>query len=509
MVTRRRAAAEPFTHAALAIVAVGAALRLYTILGFAWDQDELYTVEEARDLFHTLVPPGIEARPLYYLLQHPLLAVLPHTPLMLRLLPLVFGVAGLWVTWLAGRRHVGPVGGLVAVFLASVSAWHMEASGQARYYSLVYLCTALVLLWLPEADDAQRPSAWLAVLAAMVCGTLTHPSFVFPVAGIVLGVALVRRDGTPRPPWPSPAAWRWLWGPFGTFLLLFVAALRVTHHEGAVRNSVGRGMAATLRLLPAMVEWMTPVVGGAALVATVCLARSRAPGHRRLAAIALLSAAITAGALFLSSFWTAIYATYATGLLVVAFVTAGALAQQVADALARDAAAPGAGHAAAQATGRPVRASGPVAAAAIALFGFAVAPSTLSHLSDGTRFDYRPAYRQIEREAPGRPVVTWPAVLAEAYAPGLQRLPLRPEASYLDSLLARHGDLWVVASVKRAGIALDDRGELEGWLALRCRRRGVTERPRFDYRLYRVELFRCGGGAAAGSRAGTVASRAR
>src|SRR4051794_20758084 len=119
---------DGFTWAAFAIVLVGALLRVYTILRFTWDQDELYTIEEARDLFHTKLPPGINARPLFYLLEHPLLALLPHTPAMLRLLPFVFGVAGLWVTWLVGRRYVGRVGGLVAVFLASTSTWHMETS---------------------------------------------------------------------------------------------------------------------------------------------------------------------------------------------------------------------------------------------------------------------------------------------------------------------------------------------------------------------------------------------
>src|SRR5204862_7871907 len=134
---------------------------------------------------------------------------------------------------------------------------------------------------------------------------------------------------------------------------------------------------------------------------------------------------------------------------------------------------------------------GAVVVAAIALFGFAIAPSTISHLSDGTRFDYRPAYKQIEREEPGVAVLTWPANLAKEYAPALTILPLRPDSSYLDTMLSRYRDLWVVSSVKRPGIALDDSGELERWLAARCHRRGVFERPAFDYRIYRVELHRC------------------
>src|SRR3954469_21272860 len=91
---------DMYTWLAIAIVAVGALLRWYTIVKFTWDQDELYTIQEARDLFQTKLPPGINARPLYYLLQHPLLSLLPQTTVMLRLLPFAFGTLGLWVTWL-------------------------------------------------------------------------------------------------------------------------------------------------------------------------------------------------------------------------------------------------------------------------------------------------------------------------------------------------------------------------------------------------------------------------
>lgn len=470
---RRTGAVDPFTWAALAIVLIGAVMRLYTIFAFTWDQDELYTRMEARDLFHTTLPPGIDARPLYYLLQHPLLSLLPQTVPMLRLLPFVFGVAGLWVTWLAGRRNLGRVGGLVAVFLASMSTWHMEVSGQARYYSLVYLFAALVLLWLPQAYDSERPSLYLASFAAMMLGSLTHPSFAFPIAGLAIAIMFVRRSGKVNWTWPSDAAWKYLWGPFVAFVVAFLTILKLVHRQSAFHNWDGRGLVSTLRLIPAMVEWMTPAVFGAAVVGALCLLASRGPGARRLGAICLLSFAVTFGALFAASFWTSIYAVYATALLPVVFVAAGSVAQLAADA------------------GDGWLRESTVATVAMALFGFAIAPVTVSHLSDGTRFDYRPAYRQIEREAPTIPVLTWPGDLAQEYAPGLKLLPLLPDRAYMDRMLARYHDVWVVASVKRTGIALDDAGELDAWLAAHCRREAAFERPRFDYRIYRVELHRC------------------
>src|SRR2546426_6123023 len=37
-----------------------------------------------------------------------------------------------------------------------------------------------------------------------------------------------------------------------------------------------------------------------------------------------------------------------------------------------------------------------------------IVPSTVSHLSDGSRFDYRPAFQFIRTHGSDVPVVTWP-----------------------------------------------------------------------------------------------------
>src|SRR5690606_7533208 len=92
---------------ALALFAIGAALRIWGAVSLPFEQDELYTILESRDLFATTLKPGIDARPLYYLIQHPLLDVLPQTPLGLRLLPLAFSLAGLWATYVLAERIGG------------------------------------------------------------------------------------------------------------------------------------------------------------------------------------------------------------------------------------------------------------------------------------------------------------------------------------------------------------------------------------------------------------------
>ena len=91
-------------------------------------------------------------------------------------------------------------------------------------------------------------------------------------------------------------------------------------------------------------------------------------------------------------------------------------------------------------------------------------------------------------------VVTWPLILQRHYAPALRAAELRPDPARLDAALAAEGELWVIASVKRYGIAMDDSGALAVWLARRCRRDASFERPRWDYRVYRVEVWRCAAG---------------
>jgi hypothetical protein len=120
-----------------------------------------------------------------------------------------------------------------------------------------------------------------------------------------------------------------------------------------------------------------------------------------------------------------------------------------------------------------------------------VLPSTVSHLSDGTRFDYRPAFRQIAAAAPELPVLTWPIIVQQTYAPRLKGRELHMTRPFLAAQLAEERELWVVLPVQRYGIVGDDSGEVGQWLNSNCRLNTSFERPRLDYRVYRVDSYRC------------------
>lgn len=454
------------------VMAVAILLRLYEVFRFPFEQDELYTIDEATNLFHTRLLPGIQARPFFFLLEHPFLNMAAPTAPYLRLLPLLFGVAGLWVTWRLARDLAGPVTALVALILVAISPWHLYISGFGRYYSLLYLLAAIVYWRLPKANDTDRPAAYAGVLAALFIGAWTHPSFVFPVIGVALAVSIFQGDGTVRFRWPSRTAWTWLWGPFLILSVLVAGTIRALHHSADVANGGERGLLPILRLVPAMVDWMTVLVASAAVAGLVLMLRSQSADRRRFGWMTLFASVCTLLALVALSFRTAIYADYGVAalplLIVAAAYPAGWLAENLAPAAA------------------------PVGAWVVAwIVVVGVLPSTVSHLSDGTRFDYRPALSEINATAPSIEVLAWPVAIQRAYDPALHSREMPTSVAGLDSALNQYRDLWAIASVKRYGIVGDDTGEMQRWFWRNCRQKSAYQRPRLDYRTYRVDLWRC------------------
>ncbi len=409
------------------IVALGAVLRCYQLGARPLEEDELYTLRDALDLGAGAAAaggPGIRGRPLYYLLQHLLLPLHDPTPAFLRLPPVVFALLGLWVTWKLGRRVFGPLAGGVAALLAAVAPWLLYESQFARYWTLIYLLAGLATLLLLEATATER-----------------------------------RR-------------------PYVLALLLGWIALKVTGGQAALEKVEPRGVTTTLNLVPAIVQWLDPVLVVTALLGAVfLLVAPRASGDRRWAALALGGGSSTLLLLLAASLRTAVYADYATGMLPLVFVTTGGAVQRLSESLTHG--------------GRAF------ALGATAVLVTAVLPGTASHLSDGTRFDYRPAYAYVRR-AGGGILVGSPAIVARHYASDLRYRESPASVDTLSNWLAGSGTLWVIAPYHRNGLVADAPG-LEGWLFVHCRPVLRTERPRFDYRVYRVDLYRCGGPGAAAS----------
>lgn len=463
----------------VAILLFAACLRIPGVLGHAFDQDELYTFVEARDLFGTTLAPGIDARPLYYLLQHPLLSILPYNEWGLRLLPLLFGLAGVFLTWWVARRLAGPTGGIVAGVVVSAAPWHIYVSMTARYWSLVYLLSLAFFYFFLRAAEGGADRRWhAAAVGALILGASSHPTFIFPAVG---GASLVVLAAWfwQRMRWvPTPDLILRVALPFAGFLALAFGALSLAGREEAVRNFEGRGLYAVIRLVPAIIEWVTPLILAAGILTafgSIWTVRRRTDLLWGILTVGGVGGAIFG--LFLASFATDVYAYYATAMLPLLFVTIGIGVARLTSFIS-----PSNRH---------------LASGAITLVLLAgMAPSTASQLLDGTRFDYRPAFEEIRNSGENDLVLAWPIVVQQYYAPEFDSRELQMDTTFLGRTLVEEGRFWAIASRRRRGLIGDEDGSVRHWLSRECVEVRSFQPRRFDFRMYEVNLHQCGGEAA-------------
>lgn len=452
-----------------AVMVLAIALRLYRLTAWPFEQDELYTLRDSPNALRGVLT-GLNAKPVFYLLNQLVLEVLPASPLTLRAFPLAFGIAGVWVTWRLASDRFGQSAGWVAALMVAVSPWHLYASQFARYWSLVYLLAASVYVLYPRSVHVDRVARYLVVLVVVLLGALTHPTFLFPMVGAFVGFHLLSDEGQVRWSWPTRRAWLGLWAPAILLLCAGYVALRLSGNEDSLRNWSGRGLAANLRLVPAVVQWTGPAVVAAACAGIAYLCLGTSGRDRRWASLAGLGLVSTVALVLAASFETNVYADYAMGMLPLLYVTIGGAVQRLAD-------------------GRP-HAHFVVGAAAFVLCA-AVLPSTVSHMSDGTRFDYRPAFEHIRDRGPSELMMGWPKAARDHYARELRYSELRPDSASYARILEQNGGFWLVTSHRRYGMMFGTRQVL-GWMRAHCRTEAVFQRPRLDYRTYRVELAWCG-----------------
>jgi 4-amino-4-deoxy-L-arabinose transferase-like glycosyltransferase len=458
-----------------AVVALAAVLRAWGLASFSFWEDELYTRVEATRLFDSPFSTGIEARPLFFLMEHAALWVLPDTEWGMRLLPFIAGLLGVVGTWWVGRKVFGPIAGLVGAFLLALAPWHLYASQMARYWSLVYLLALLSFYLLIKTYETDRPRDYLLTLLAMCAGLLTHPTFLFPACGVALAGLLIGQDGRVGWRWPTRRAWVWLWVPFGAAVAIWYVALLSAEGADAVTSGGQLSHARLLRLFPAIAYAMTPTVAALGVMGAA-LALWRGPGEpaRRWAVMALVGCSAAALFLFVSARFSAVSAPYFTAAQPLLFVCAGATVHY------------------AVGDGRPRR--GWLAAALACAFAAGMAPVTVSHLADGTRYDYRPAFAHVRATAPELAVVVWPAIQLEHYAPELRGVHLVEDDSTLplDSMLGAEGRFWLVGSFRRYGLAFDVSGRRTAWIQEHCQPEATFEGRRVDYQVFRIVLFQCG-----------------
>ena len=456
------------------LLLVALALRVPGLWQFDLWQDEIYSVYEARDLFgSTIGPGGMELRPLYFLLLHPLVDAMPRAVAVLRLPSLLFGLLGIVAVWALARRFFGRWVAIIATTLAVILPLHITESQSIRYWSLIFLLSALFTRSLLSALETGRARDYHLALLWLLLAALTHPTFLVSASGIVLGAHLVRDDGRFGFQWPSRMAWLRLWLPFLGFLLAWYLVLTVFF---PIPRMVGESVGSASRLLPALAVALSTTVGAACLAGTILLLRQPGASHRRIGMMAIMGVGLTTLILFAgrTANLLPISVLYLFATFPLLFVVAASLVETLGPAEAQ----------------RPA-----VALTLLVILAGAVIPGTVSHLRDGTRFDYRPAFSHIVEHDPRGTVLVWPRIEAVWHAPDLTPVELRNTTTpaILDSLAAASPHFWAVMSRRRFGVVNDEQGELTRWLDHRCTMVQHREKLRFDWEVYGVLLYECGG----------------
>lgn len=474
-----------FLAAAAALVAAAAATRFHGLASWPLFGDEFFTLRDSTGFEFDLL-----GRPLLFWLNHHLVQpFLPMDELGLRLLPAVFGVAGVAVLAEAGRRVANARVGLWAGLLAVLSPWHLAWSQMARYYTLAFLLAAVspAALYLAVRE---RSGGWLAAgLAATALAWLAHPTAVLPAAGFVVwlgGWALVRSEGRRRrlllggaaaaaaaglaAAWAMLSQWTSLgqdWGIGGVWVAV----------SWAVRLSAGPALAsaAGVGLL-----WLD----GRRALATFLAAAVAGP----LAVVAVLGEFVSVHTGFL--FATAPYA----------FLAAGAFLDRLVGST----------------EGAPVRRL-LVGAAAAGLVVATGLPSFVSHYVDGGRPDFREAARHVAaRAGPDDVVLADHRGPFNYYTPSLETRPLGRDTARIDSIFASvdgsspSGDLWIAPYIRsEGGFGLQGLGDAREWVWRHCRLSARIDPVRIDHQRNIAEVWRCGAGPGADRPpAGTTAGRA-
>lgn len=225
-------------------------------------------------------------------------------PAVVRTPALVAGVALVPMGFLAARRLAGRGAGLLAAAVLAASAAMIDASVEARGYTMAALAT-VTAVWLGThiLVDPHRRLPWVGLVAVAAFGLWTVPVFAYPLAGIAVWLALPRA-GRHRSEMAARTAVALIGIGFLTALLYrpilaadpkalfansFVTPDPFSHFLAAVPDLVGR----------VTVGWTWLVWTPVAVVLAIGAGAAFAPDARRPEMLRLAGAAVTGPAVVL------------------------------------------------------------------------------------------------------------------------------------------------------------------------------------------------------------------
>lgn len=162
-----------------AILVLGLALRLIKWDASLWC-DEVLTAHRTRVSTSGILAQNVY--PLYYILAHWARAFFSEETA-IRVPSLVAGLGAVVLMYVVGKAMSGTISGCIGALLLATSAFHVEHSQEARYYSLMVLLGLGTAILLHKAVRNGGPWRWLAYGVVVTAGLLNHLLFVlFAVA---------------------------------------------------------------------------------------------------------------------------------------------------------------------------------------------------------------------------------------------------------------------------------------------------------------------------------------
>jgi mannosyltransferase len=473
------------TYLLIGLIVLAFILRFWRLGNWGFDSDETFTLRDSVNLNPS------NPRPLLYLLNHYVVAPLvPLNELGLRLLPALFGVLAIPAFYFVARRLAGTRAALFGALLLTFSSLHVYYSQFARYWTLVFLLSAVFpyLLYLGFREHDRR----LLILGALVTilAVLAHPVSILLVGG--LGVwALVTHVRLDR----FEQLWNQKTVRWATWLLIILAVVVAVRFIPLLREWIrmhdkkpgegefllhlpgARGVKQISYLL-GFVESLTPAVVLAGALGMYLLWQQR---DRQLALLLVCLSVFPLAFLVLLSLRTPVSTFYLVPVVPAVFIAAGVFLD----------------HAAGLDWGLRPRWLVPATLAVIIIA--AGAPTLLSQYRDGRRYDFRGAAHWLEKNLTPKDIVfSDQAKVMAYYLPSREVEPLRANpVPLVQSIFGLQqsrssGALWIVAPAPshafRTSRALE---RLKAWIYGNCQLRKTIGKGRMDFRQYYLQIYRC------------------
>ena len=467
------------------LIVLAVALRFWRLGEWNFEGTEMFTLRDS------VRPQFRNPRPLGYLLTYFL--VLPFRPLDefgLRLLPAVFGVLAIPVLYAVGRRLVGTRAALLGTLLLTVSGLHVFYSQFARYWSLVFLLSAIYPYALYLGVRERNSRALALGVVTLVLAILAHP-----VSALLVGGPALWLLATYLRPRYLKQAWGYRSFRWGTALALVLGAALAWRLVPILQSWISMhdrnpGMGQFLlgpklpqgpkqmALLSAFLEGITPPVALGAAAGIVMLWQQR----DRTLAIFLASLAIFP-LLFVAliSIRTPVSTFYLVPTGPVFFLGAGVFLDRIFQ------------------MDWSLRPRWLVPATITAIFLTAGAPTLISQYRNGRRFDFRGVAQWLEPKLSPADLVfsDQPMVLAH-YLGGAEVQKLRHNADPLRESAGRLRQsgggavLWVIAPAPAHALRTNlKRGGLAHWMYQNCQMQNTVGRGRIDFRQQYLQVYRC------------------